>query len=221
MTQTSMKKDFIDEQLCTEASIYLNEQTDGEIIASFEGVKLLKLDSIIDITNMRSSRFNLENSPHTFISDAIINHHLLFDASFNNNETQDLENRLNKRFSNRNIQSCARKLADIGAEYRRNGQMLVELLSNYMTVLYDVPSWTGLNKIHAITMDSSKSDFLIRTSEFNYTWTENTTIATLVLAQYFNQFGGALWASILYGLAYEQAVITVKPDMKVITLELD
>jgi len=70
-------------------------------------------------------------------------------------------------------------------------------------------------------MDSSKSDFLIRTSEFNYTWTENTTIATLVLAQYFNQFGGALWASILYGLAYEQAVITVKPDMKVITLELD
>jgi len=49
MTQTSMKKDFIDEQLCTEASIYLNEQTDGEIIASFEGVKLLKLDSIIDM----------------------------------------------------------------------------------------------------------------------------------------------------------------------------
>jgi len=129
-----LKKDFvqIEEPFCSSVSISLIEQTDCEIVASFEDVPVTKSNQIrnrsvytlfilkmifnrffsktaadhskIDAFDMERLRFmidqqtrsfllKMENSPHSYIADAIIGHQL-YGPSNENEQEKDLEERL-------------------------------------------------------------------------------------------------------------------------------
>nr|CAD2127992.1 unnamed protein product [Meloidogyne enterolobii] len=115
-----LKKDFvqIEEPFCSSVSISLIEQTDCEIVMTFEDVPVTKSDQIrdrffsktaaehskIDAFDMerlhfmidqqiRSFRLKMENSPHSYIADAIIGHQL-YGPSNENEQEKDLEERL-------------------------------------------------------------------------------------------------------------------------------
>ncbi|CAK5076228.1 unnamed protein product [Meloidogyne enterolobii] len=115
-----LKKDFvqIEEPFCSSVSISLIEQTDCEIVMTFEDVPVTKSDHIrnrffsktaaehsnIDVFDMerlhfmidqqtRSFLLKMENSPHSYIADAIIGHQL-YGPSNENEQEKDLEERL-------------------------------------------------------------------------------------------------------------------------------
>uniref|UniRef100_A0A1I8BWY8 Peptidase_M16_C domain-containing protein n=1 Tax=Meloidogyne hapla TaxID=6305 RepID=A0A1I8BWY8_MELHA len=139
LTDTSgapLKRDFvqIDDPFCSSVSISLIEQTDCEIVASFDDVPTTKLNQIrdrffsktvVDHSNidtfdmerlrfmidqqMRSFRLKMENSPHSFIADAIIGHQL-YGPSDENEQQKDLEERLQEL-------QILKKLRDEPAEF--------------------------------------------------------------------------------------------------------